>query len=919
MRLKTGILCSVSAAALMGSALMESQAAWAQEAGGDANSGALEEIVVTGIRQSLERAADIKRESLQVVDSIVAEDIGKFPDATTASALQRVPGIQVTVGSNNEIVGVRIRGLDDILTTLDGRELFSTTGRGFALQDLPAEALARVDVIKSSTANLIEGGLAGVTDLRLHKPFNFNERTFVVAARGNYPDNVDDINPQVGMLATDRWEVGNGEIGALLNVSWYRNDFDRPISFVAGRRSLIGSPHGVPGVLAPNTFGGLNDYGQYERPQANAAFQWQATDNLEVYADALYAGYRSEHQSAFFATPFFFPETSIESLEVDEDRCFLARVTPAGHNPNAVQLENGGFTTDTLCNMESARFNNVRGLTSAQAREHEVDNYLGGGGVKWDNGVTQVTFDTAFQKSKADLEVVIVDVGKHITVDIDTDENEGGLIRTPGNPLGTEGGFFLRNGLNQNFNESTGEMWQTRLDVKHDLGGAFGFLDSFSAGVRYADRTALFERAQVNQGAPGGDMATSLDSLPLPADFLVRAPGVDRINDGASFLFPNPDYLRSDAGRDVVRGIYGVELGDPAYQPERRFDASEKTYAAYVQLGYDIPVTDSITIDGLVGVRPTRTERNITGAGLVDGAVVPRISDKTDTEVLPNASARVDFGNGLQARLSYSKTMRRPEFEALNPGLSYVVATNPSVINSGSAGNPDLKPQLSDAYDATLEYYFGPSMVAVALYYRDLTDRVINSARAEEIDGIIYNINRPRNVGAAELQGIELSGQTFFDFLPGLWSGFGAFANYTYADTEVKGDDSLAGYPLQGVSKNNFTVGLLYEKSGFSGRLVYTARSRYYDEDTTGLNIVREIDPALVNDPDYTPTSLNYVRPGGRLDFSVGYDITDSIRVDVGGSNILGNEYKSYFDYDWINRDFRYDDTIYTIGIRARL
>jgi TonB-dependent receptor len=251
--------------------------------------------------------------------------------------------------------------------------------------------------------------------------------------------------------------------------------------------------------------------------------------------------------------------------------------------------------------------------------------------------------------------------------------------------------------------------------------------------------------------------------------------------------------------------------------------------------------------------------------------------------------------------------------------LSYVIATNPSVINSGTAGNPNLKPQISDSFDATLEYYFGPSMVAVAVYYRDLADRVINSANAEVIDGITYSISRPRNVGAAELQGIEVSGQTFFDFLPGPWSGFGAFANYTYADTEVKGNDPLAGYTLQGVSKDNFTVGLLYEKFGLSGRLVYTARSRYYDQDTTGLNIARPIEADRVDDLTYTPNALNYVRPGGRLDFSIGYEITDSVRVDIGGSNILGNEYKSYFDYDYINRDFRYDDTIYTIGIRAKL
>src|SRR3546814_4702956 len=82
------------------------------------------QIVVTGVRRSLERAADIKRESVQVVDAIVAQDIGKLPDPTTAAALQRVPGVQVSVNRNNELGDVRVRGLPDVLTTVNGRSLF---------------------------------------------------------------------------------------------------------------------------------------------------------------------------------------------------------------------------------------------------------------------------------------------------------------------------------------------------------------------------------------------------------------------------------------------------------------------------------------------------------------------------------------------------------------------------------------------------------------------------------------------------------------------------------------------------------------------------------------------------------------------------------------------------------------------------
>src|SRR3546814_9812956 len=120
------------------------------------------QIVVTGIRRSLERAADIKCRSVQVVDAIVAQDIGKLPDPTTAAALQRMPGVQISVNRNNDLGDGRVRELPDVLTTVNGGEVFSTIGRNFDLQDMPAEALSRVNVFNSQTADLTEGGLAGV-------------------------------------------------------------------------------------------------------------------------------------------------------------------------------------------------------------------------------------------------------------------------------------------------------------------------------------------------------------------------------------------------------------------------------------------------------------------------------------------------------------------------------------------------------------------------------------------------------------------------------------------------------------------------------------------------------------------------------------------------------------------------------------
>ncbi|MDV3455714.1 TonB-dependent receptor [Sphingomonas sp. HF-S4] len=877
-------------------------------------SGAENEIVVTGIRASLARAAEIKRDSPLVVDSIVAQDIGKFPDATTAAALQRVPGVQVTVGGNNEIVNPTIRGLGDILTTLDGREIFTTEGRGFAFQDLPAEALARVDVFKSNTANLIEGGVAGAIDLRLNKPFDYRDPTIAISGKLNYASNAEKLGPQLGFLATDRWDTGIGEIGALINVSWYDIKFNRPTNYVAERRA--GSALGQPGVAVPISTGGLNEYGSYSRPQVNGSLQWQASPELQVYADGMYTAYRGKFTTAFYEYQLFNSD-SLTSVTVDTN-CFDARVNSAGFNPNSIELAAGNFTTRNLCNMTGGTFNNTSAFTSSQAKNNKTDSYLGAFGLKYDNGPLTLALDASYQKSIANNENFIIDIGKKVgsvTVDFDNPDHTA-TITAPGNPMASATGFAFINSLFQDYVRSEGDLFAVKADGAYEVGS---ILKTIEFGGRFADRGALFEQVQLGVTPPGGSGANLVSSANLPSDFLVRAPGIAQINLGAPFLIPNREYLLSDEGQSTLRSFFGAPAGRPAFDPSRRFEAAEKTYAGYLQAGYEIPL-GGITIDGKVGVRYTRTDRDIAGAAFVTPAptpadpnparvLTPYAASTSDDDWLPNASARIQFGGGLQARATYSKTIARPSFGSLNPGLNYIVSTNPNIRNGGSGGNPDLKPQMSDSFDATLEYYFKSGYLAIGGYYRDIKNRVFNDVTAETINGVVYNISRPRNVGEATLKGIEVSGQTFFDFLPGDLAGFGVFGNFTYADSEVGGGDPMAGYSLQGVSKYNFNAGLLYDRKGVSARVVYTYRSEYFDENRTGSGDVRPVDQA---------NWLNYVRPNGRLDFSLAYDVTPQFTLTAEGTNVLRSRYRSYINDSYFIRDTRTDDSVYAVGFRAR-
>ena len=172
----SSLLALAVAAGLTGPALAQTAPAPAAE------SEAVDEVIVTGIRESEAESIDIKRRSKQIVDSIVAEDIGKFPDNNVVEALQRVTGVQVTNRASGEVAGVSIRGLGDITTTVNGRNIFTAAGTAVALQDIPASLLKQVDVYKTRSASLIETGIAGQIDIHTQRPFDFDTSKLVVMA-----------------------------------------------------------------------------------------------------------------------------------------------------------------------------------------------------------------------------------------------------------------------------------------------------------------------------------------------------------------------------------------------------------------------------------------------------------------------------------------------------------------------------------------------------------------------------------------------------------------------------------------------------------------------------------------------------------------------------------------------------------------
>lgn len=922
------LLKSTALVALLAAGLTANQPSWAQDAPPQTGDPA-DDIVVTGIRQSLERAADVKRDATQVVDAIVATDIGKLPDPTVAAALQRVPGIQVQNDRNSELSGVRIRGLTDILTTVNGREVMTTTGRNFDLQDVPAEALARIDAYKSQTVDQIEGGVAGAIDLRLNRPFAFREPVLVVTARQNYAANADAANPQFGALGSFRTDTSIGEIGLLVNGTWSRSNTIRGQSNMTERRSSGTAPLNTPGYLIPQVIQNMPDVGRVDRRQLNAAFQWQAAPSLQVYLEGLYTYFRSTTGFAGFNAQPFTDRTQISDITAD-DYCFDARVNSAGTNPTLINNADGTqslqpFTVQRMCNIKSARLNNVVINQNSSSNQVTQRNKMIAGGLNYDQDRVKAVVDVAYQTSRAFTENFNAEIGQRVSsVFIETDVDNGPTITIdPSIPLNAAN-LSLRNSINQNFTLGTGSLFQSKLDGEYDVGG---ILSKLRAGVRYARREARLQNVQQTntvQSIGFGNIGTATEanarlvsSLPLSPSFLGVIGEAPRLNGGTEFLGVNPAYLRSEDGRNELRALFNLPLRQPDYDPTKEFNAEEATYAGYLEGGYEIPL-GALTLDGVVGARLVKTDRTISGFERVGTATNLVTARTSDTDILPSATARLKFPGSFQTRFNYSRSIRRPDFASLSPTESLTLVGNVFLLNSGQRGNPGLRPQKSDSFDATAEYYFKNGYVSVTGYYRSIKDRVVTSSTQETINGLNYLISSPRNVGAVDLKGVEVSGQYFFDFLPGALSGIGVQGAFTLAQSEIRGNDPLAGNPLIGVSKYNYTAGLLYDKSGLSGRLIYTYRSKYIDSDSTGGIQLRPFDATRVNDA-YVPVLLTYARPAGRLDFSVGYDVSKAFRIDVGGTNILKNRTSLYRGSESLNFSLLEDETVYTIGVRVKL
>ncbi|MEX0300522.1 MAG: TonB-dependent receptor [Kordiimonas sp.] len=860
-------------------ALLPLQAAAAQQT---SSTDEFEEIVITGIKRSLQSSIGMKRDANVVVDGISAEDLGVFPDGNVAESLQRITGVSIS-RSGGEGRFVTVRGLGPEYNTVlaNGRILATeNSGREFSLDVLSADLINGAQVYKGSQANLTEGAIGGTVNMTTWRPFDIKGQRFVASAAGTHDTNSKKEDIKGSALYSNTWN--DGTVGFLASLSYSTRNVNRHGTFSDGLRAYdidLGNDGTIDHPDTQVLFSQRYQVHEQDRERfgGTAVFQLAPNDNHKITIDGLFSKFDVDDKSTEIAYPFN---------------------SGGGNNWSNVTIEDGILTKGT-----KTTFADV-----IQAKlPRDTSTYQIGFNHDWQvNDSLNITTDVAYSKAegKGFGKSRFYVVRKLTEMTYDLYGGDFPLVTTV-EDLNDPSGY--RSHVGSHFGSDTKDtVFEGKIDFTYDLED-FGAVKSVSGGVYYSDREKDIRASRRGpcatclNGGPVEIRDTSIFTPFNPSGLLGGASGTFD-NAWVSFDFDRVlDYYQSEEAlsqldpdrRANVEGRLAAGGYTPTVNAGGSSNIAEKSYAAYIQaeLGGD-------NWGALVGGRLVSTDQTSTGQFVEligveeitnsDGTVENRNPILGDPEVvgfknkytyfLPNVSFRMDLTEDVVLRAGYSQTLTRPTLSSLSTGVSYNVQVGSERI---SGSNPELKPFRAKNYDASLEWYFNDvGALTLAGFHKDLSSFLLRTTESEIQHGIDFASSRPRNAGEATITGFELAYQQIFETLPAPFDGLGVQANYTFIDST--GDFSSlggeAGIPLVGLSKHNYNLVAFYEKNRIKLRFAYNYRSDYLSEPVTWLGDTKD------------------TRAFGQLDFRGSYDVTDNVQVFLEGINITNATGGDFFN-----------------------
>ncbi|MDP1978332.1 TonB-dependent receptor [Undibacterium sp.] len=825
-------------------------------------------VEVRGIRDTLKKNLAGKRDSQNIVDSVNSEDLGKFPDKNVADSLQRVPGISVdrTWGEGRDIF---VRGTDKSLnmTQLNGQSVASaywwkndSQSRGFNYDILPSELVGSLDVYKSPSADLDEGSIGGLVNVKTRKPLQFKTPlTAQFSLEATYSELPKKTDPQVSGLVN--WKNDEGTLGILLSLSKQKRTMRRDglENFTDSTKYTIIDQNNVATPNAYASWGGGSAIFRQDRERTTGNVTLQIKPNRDSDLSLNYIN-------------------SDMSMD-NNNQNYLWQVGGLADGNNVIRVTNPRF------------------ITTSDGTKAFV-----GGTVGPTTGVSfEPIYREAYIKSKVlDLEGNYEGDGWKVHGQLGSTEAEGGskhdrnfwftgntraTINTAPNtyevtyldmsPL--DPSKLTLQGARDWIRKMESKENYAQADVTLDLTGSF--IKDIKFGLKYRDNTVQNHRTigTVGPGSPGWQAFSLADLSTGPSPLLSQAAAT--AGSLTQYAWVNDSLAASKGFAMYDKGMVYKEAKGEYYK------IKEKITAAYVKADYALDKWR-----GDFGVRLVKTEQtseayqDLTGKGnYVIGSTT-----RTYNDVLPSLNVVYDLRKDLILRGAVARVMARNTYSDLSASTEVSGTTN-----AATAGNPLLKPYHADQAEIGAEWYFSDaSLLSATLFTKRLDTFIYTSTAQENVGGVTRPVTRPHNAdNGAVINGLELQWQQAFG------NGFGAIVNYTF--TDAKAGSIAGGQKLNviGNSRNQLNASGYYEKNGISFRLSYNYRSKSYG----GLN---------EGGQDVTSAY-------GQWDATANWDITPKISLFASGVNLTNSVIRTNTT-DGLPVGVYENGARYSVGVRAK-
>ncbi len=893
----------------------------------------LQEVVVTGIRRSVQESLDAKRDAVAVSDVVSAEDIGKMPDKNVADSLARVPGVTTSsAGANeggfdeNDRVSMRGTNPSLTLTTINGHNVAAgdwfvldqtgTVGRSVSYTLLPTEIISQVVVDKSSSASLMEGGVAGSVNILTRKPLDFSKPlTAQVSAGAVYASLPSKADPQVSGLLN--WKNDANNFGVLLQLFSENRHLRRDGVEVLGYDTIApGSAIALAhpdrsGVQYPTDIGAAFFEQKRERTGGMLDIELKPTDNSMLDLSAFHSRLLASNfnRNYLLWSTHFVGSGSGQAPDpgyiVHNNTLTSASFTPVAGTAYGVydQISRPDESA-------TANFVNLDGSLDVT----DALSFFGQVGYSWGDGKTPAQNVSETNPGIGNgAAYTLHGLGNAPSF------NLGSTINNTPAPGGVPVAFGWIFG-DQNIDVQDRETW-AKIDGDYKINNDAWTDLKFGARYEKHNRTSF---GVIGQGPTPAGMN--------PANYPQGWSNYPSNFDTFGGSIPTGIWYWTPAQLAAYNSPANVNR-NPATRIDwnSMFGVYEKDTAAYAQADFK---GDRWAAN--VGVRYVHTQEDVlnftaasaTTPGVLTSDFGPYIGVHTTNsynDVLPSANFKFDLTHDLVARVAAAETMTRADYSALAgfvaltpPGANpcppgTTVPTGGCEVGHGSGGNPNLKPIRSNNFDAGLEWYFArQSLVSATFFHMDLKNYVgYGTAERDEvtfsngINGTVvpYLLTVPVNA-KGRVNGLEFVYQQAFT------ENFGFIGNYTYADgkqTEQGGIGNtgvaVAGATvtdnrLVGASKNTYNLQGYFETAKFSARVAYTYRSAFY----SGLD-------------RNTAFSQDAI---GTLSASLNYTINDNFSVALDGEN-LNNPILKYYALNLDQpRAFYRNGAQYYLTLRAK-